>query len=118
MFIFVPTVAVTTTGDQAMKLANNASHLPGQWAWDTREPDFSDFIRDEAIAEKADEYAEDEGEIADAFHDGITVDLITCREIAKWVHNPDTANTTEILRGLADALYVSHLRAAKNHYEG
>lgn len=101
-----------------MKLANNASPLPGQWAYDTREEDWSDFYRDEAIAGLADKYAEDEQEIAVAFHDGIKVDLTTCREIAKWVANPDKANTTEILRGLADALYKSHLKAAESNLEG
>ncbi len=96
---------------------NTAAFRNAQWAYDTREEDWSDHYRDQAIESLADKLMSDPDMIEDAFENGFKVSTEFARMFAKWNGKPDQACTTEMMRALSDALWRVALREAKADIE-
>ncbi len=92
---------------------NTQAMRNAQWAYDTREEDWSDHYRDQAIESQAEAHMRDSDTLEDCFKDGFVISTELARMLAAWDKNPEKANTTEIVRALSDALYAKCMEFAK-----
>ncbi len=94
-------------------LANNASHLKGQEAWDNREEDWSDyFLTAEAEAE-ADKMIENPEVIRDCLEEGLKVPDQLCEMLAQWCRKPGSTDSAEIVRAICDSIFAECVKAVK-----
>jgi hypothetical protein len=94
-------------------LANNASHLPGQEAWDNREEDWSDyFLTAEAEAE-ANKMLKDPEVIRDCLEEGMKVPDQLCEMLAQWCRAAGSMDSAEIVNALCDSMFAECVRIVK-----